>query len=113
VIARLRALHTRAPDSLAANGAEWELVHIARGMLLLGRARDAGELLAFAAEVFPRSASVAAARGRALEALGDRAGARAAADRALALDPYDPAALELRRRLTGAFDAPPAPVRIR
>lgn len=101
VLARLRRMRQAAPDTL--RDAEWELVQMGRGLLVLGRATEARDILAFAAELFPRSPMSQAAYGRALEATGDRAGAMAQAERTLAADRYDPSALELRRRLAGGM----------
>ncbi len=96
-LARVRALRAQRPDTL--RGAEWELDQIARALLEHGRPADAVELFRLNVELFPRSATAHAALARWHELAGDRARAAEAVARALALDPYDTGALELRRRV--------------
>ncbi len=54
-----------------------------------GRKREAAGLLTWAAPILPKSARIRAALGGALAALGDKAGSRAAFEKALAILPED------------------------
>jgi len=98
----------RRGDLAAARAAADELVRAAparieprlwRAELLVasGEARAAVEDLSDLARLWPRDARIAKRRAEALEAAGDRAGARAARERALALDGAD---LRLRRAVS-------------
>ena len=54
-----------------------------------GRKREAAGLLTWAAPILPKSALLRTALGEALSAIGDKAGARAAFEKALAILPED------------------------
>lgn len=94
---RLHRMKSVTPDSLS--GAEWDLTQMAHALMQRGKYADAAQLLTATAEIFPKSADVESALARAYELEGDRARAMAHTSAALALDPYLPRALELRRRL--------------
>jgi len=98
-VAQLRALAAQHPDTL--RNAEWEIDQTARGLLQRGRASEALEVFKLESDLFPKSASAQAALARGFEATNDFAGARTAADRALAIDPAEPLATEIRKRLSG------------
>jgi polyisoprenoid-binding protein YceI len=98
-VAQLRALAAQHPDTL--RGAEWEIDQTARALLQRGRSSDALDVFKLESDLFPKSASAQAALARGLEATSDLASAGAAADRALAIDPAEPLATEIRKRLSG------------
>ena len=54
-----------------------------------GRKREAAGLLTWAAPILPKSALLRTALGEVLSAIGDKAGARAAFEKALAILPED------------------------
>jgi polyisoprenoid-binding protein YceI len=94
---RLRALRTRAPDSLA--NASYDIEQLARALQQRGRTPDAIALFQFAAESFDKRAGAHTALARAFELAGNLDSSRAHTSRALALDSLDTRAMELRRRL--------------
>jgi polyisoprenoid-binding protein YceI len=96
-VASLRSLAAQHPDTL--RDAEWEIDQSARALLQRGRASEALELFKLESDLFPKSASAQAALARGLEATNDVAGARAAVKQALAIDPAEPLATEIRKRL--------------
>lgn len=98
-VAQLRALAALHPDTL--RDAEWEIDQTARALLQRGRSSEALEVFKLESDLFPKSAAAQASLARGLEATGDFAGAGAAVDRALAIDPTEPLATEVRRRLSG------------
>lgn len=89
-----------ASDSNFRKGAEWDLSQIGRVLSERGKGTEAERVLRFALELYPQSMRVHAALARALERAGRRSEALAVSRQALAIDPYDTAALELVRRLT-------------
>ena len=96
-VAALRELVAAHPDTLA--DAEWELTEAGRALLQRGRAADAVEIFRFVSDRYRTSASAQAALARGYEALGDSGQARAQVRRALAIDPTDPWAREIARRV--------------
>jgi polyisoprenoid-binding protein YceI len=96
-VAALRELVRAHPNTLA--GAEWELTEAGRALLQRGRPADAVEMLRLVADLFPASASAQTALARGYEALGERTKAEIQVRRALAIDPDDPWAREIARRL--------------
>lgn len=96
-VAALRELVAHHPDTLARS--EWELTEAGRALLQRGRAADAMEIFRFVSEVYPGSASAQAALARGYEALGDTKKAAAQARHALQIDPNDPWAREIARRV--------------
>jgi polyisoprenoid-binding protein YceI len=96
-VAALRELARAHPDTLA--GAEWELTEAGRALLQRGRAADAVEMFRLVADLFPASVSAQTALARGYEAVGDRTKAEIQLRRALAIDPNDPWARELARRM--------------
>jgi polyisoprenoid-binding protein YceI len=96
-VAALRALAAAHPDTL--RDAEWEVDQLARALLRRGRGLDAIEMFRLGADLFPKSASAQAALARGCEASGDLARASTFVDRALAIDPAETQAIEIRRRL--------------
>ena len=96
-VTSLRALAAQHPDTL--RGAEWEIDQMARALLQRGHSPEALEVFRLESDLFPRSASAQAALARGLEATNDPGGAAAAVDRALAIDPTEPLATEIRKRL--------------
>jgi Flp pilus assembly protein TadD len=77
----------------------WELDQLARTSIEWGRTREAVLLARLVADLYGTTARAHTTYGYALAAAGDTAGARAAYDRALALDAAETRAMELRRRL--------------
>jgi polyisoprenoid-binding protein YceI len=96
-VASLRSLAAVHPDTL--RDAEWEIDQAARALLQRNRPAEALEMFQLEADLFPKSATAQAALARGLEATNDFPGAAGAVDRALAIDPADPLATEIRRRL--------------
>jgi polyisoprenoid-binding protein YceI len=96
-VASLRSLAAQRPDTL--RNAEWEIDQTARALLQRGRSSDALELFKLEGDLFPKSATAQAGLARGLEATNDLAGAAAVLDRALAIDPAEPLATEIRKRL--------------
>ena len=97
-VASLRALAAQHPDTL--RDAEWEIDQTARALLQRGRSAEALEVFKLESDLFPSSAAAQAGLARGLEATNDSAGARAAVDHALAIDPAEPLATEIRKRLS-------------
>ena len=64
-------------------------------------AADAMEFFRLNADLFPKSATAQAELSRGYEALNDSSNAIASARRALAIDPGEPVAIEVVRRLSG------------
>lgn len=95
--ARIRELYRSAPDSL--RNAEWEFAQIGKALVQRGNYRDAIEILAVTAEIFPKSSDAQASLARAYELSGDRDKAASHTRDALKLNPDAPRALELKRRL--------------
>lgn len=98
VVRTVRARHAQKPAEF--EGAEWEMGQLARALLARRRVVDALEVLKLNAELFPRSAAAHASLGLGYEWAGEVAAAGRAYGTALALDRYDPLALERRRQLT-------------
>jgi polyisoprenoid-binding protein YceI len=96
-VAALRELARAHPDTLA--GAEWELTEAGRALLQRGRAADAVEVFRLVADLFPTSVSAQTALARGYEAMGDRTKVAAQLRRALEIDPSDPWAREIARRM--------------
>jgi polyisoprenoid-binding protein YceI len=97
MLERLRALRTRAPDSLANSG--YDIEQVARALQRRGRSADAIALFQFAAESFDKRAGAHTALARGFELAGNLDSSRAHTSRALAIDSLDTRALELSRRL--------------
>lgn len=97
VIGSLRRMRAQNPDTL--RNAEWEFGELSRALVAAGKLEDAVKLARFSVEVFPTSASAESDLARKLELAGDRQGAAAAVQRALAIDPYDTHALEIQKRI--------------
>ena len=93
----LRATRTHNPEKL--ENAEWELSQVGRTLVVRRRLTDAVTLLRFVVETFPQSTTALCGLARALEEQGDRSEAATLVRRARALDPSDPCAMELARRL--------------
>lgn len=96
-LARFRDMYKANPDTL--KNSEWEFDQMGRALLYRGKAKEAVAVLEFSASVFPKSSSAQAALARAYEIAGDRNAARKLADSALALDPAETRAIEVKRRL--------------
>lgn len=96
-LAPFRASIAQRPDTL--RNSEWEFDQIGRALLNRGKIADGIEVMRFNTEVAPRSSTAFAALARAYELGGNRVEARAAAEQSLAINPYDPRAMELLRRL--------------
>ncbi len=101
---RLTQMRAEHPDSLA--GVQWDLGLIARGILGHGRTADALALLRFSVETWPSDPSTHVALARAFETLANIDSARVHTMKALALNPLEPRALELGRRLGMPQSAP-------
>ena len=97
-VAALRELVAAHPDTLA--DAEWELTEVGRALLQRGRAADAIDVLRLVSDRYRTSASAQAALARGYEAAGERVKAAAQVRRALEIDPQEPWAREIARRLT-------------
>jgi len=97
-VAALRELARAHPDTLA--GSEWEITETARALLQRGRSSNALEVFRLVADLFPKSASAQAALARGYEAMGDREKALVQLKRSMELDPTDPWAREIARRLS-------------
>jgi polyisoprenoid-binding protein YceI len=96
-VASLRALAAQHPDTL--RDAEWEIDQTARALLQRGRSSEALEVFRLEADLFPKSAAAQAGLARGLEATNDVVAAGTAVNRALAIDPAEPLATEIRKRL--------------
>ncbi|MEP6690751.1 MAG: YceI family protein [Gemmatimonadaceae bacterium] len=96
-VARARELVAKNPAALS--DGERNLDQIGRTLLARGKREDALAIFALETELFPTSSGALTSRGAAHEALGERPAALADYDRALAIDPLDPRALERRRRV--------------
>jgi len=88
-----------AANPKALEGAEWELTQAARALSGKGQHVDAVVVLEHARDLFPQSAASHAHLGLGYERIGDGSAARGAYDRALALDAFEPMAMERRRQL--------------
>lgn len=96
-VVSLRALAAQHPDTL--RDSEWEIEQTARALLQRGRSYEALEFFKLESDLFPKSAAAQAGLARGLEATNDVVGAAAAVNRALAIDPAEPLATEIRKRL--------------
>lgn len=96
-VAQVRARFAANPAAF--KDAEWSIDQAGRALQARGQGGDALEIFRLNAELFPRSPAAQTSLALALYGRGDHAAARAAVERALALDRYDPRALELDRRL--------------
>ena len=108
LLERLRALRTRAPDSLA--NAAYDIDQIARTLQQRGRTAEAIAMFQFSAESFDKQANAHAALARAFELAGNLDSSRAQTTRALTLDSLDTRALELSRRLGLKSSSVPLPI---
>jgi Flp pilus assembly protein TadD len=77
----------------------WYLDQLARTSIEWGRTREGALLARLISELYPNTAGAHTTYGYILAAAGETAAARAEYDRALALDPTETRAMELRRRL--------------
>ena len=93
----LTRLRAQPRDSLA--GLRWDIGMVARGLLEHGKTADALALFRFVAETWPDDPDAHSALARAFELSNAPDSARAQTRRALALDPLDPRALEIARRI--------------
>jgi polyisoprenoid-binding protein YceI len=87
-------------DTNVFKDAEWEFTQIGAALLARGKVKDAIDELRFTTQVMSRSPTAHVALARALEASGQRAEALVEAQKAGAIDSFDPGAMELLRRLT-------------
>jgi len=99
-VAAWRNLALQHPDSLRDD--QWELEQLGRGLVQRARPSDAVLLAEFETEMFPRSAAAFSALARALEANDDAPRAATVAEHAIALDPFEPRAVEIRKRVRPA-----------
>jgi polyisoprenoid-binding protein YceI len=98
-VARFRAMYKSDPAKL--KDSEWEFDQIGETLLQRGKTADALAILGLTAEIFSSSPGAQSALAHAYEVAGDRAAASQLVAKALALDPAETRALEIRRRLIG------------
>lgn len=99
IVSATREKFARDPNAMA--GSEWEFSQLGAALMANGRAADAIEILKLETEMFPKSSSARSGLAVAYETAAQPQAAIKLVNEALALDPFDTRALELKRRLGG------------